>query len=668
MASRSNVYGWVFPIDIACGLLLRIIIYARYSTEDQNPRSIDDQVAECRRFLQTLGIDFTRCDIRVLSDRAISGEEVSRPGINDVKAAIRDVDVDLIVTEESSRLFRRQGPCLDLVDGAVDNGIRVICVNDQVDTADEEMWEERLASSSGDAARTNRRTRQRIRRALTARHEMGAALGPVRPGYQRRATIPATEREPAKGPFWDAIDPVWAPTIVEAFKMVASGRPPWVVAEWLNECGLPKTANWQRPEWTERNVVAVIRNRIYVGLGVFRTTVAKRVRATGKSRQVKNAPEEILVKELPHLRIVPDSLHRRANEAIESRARSSVSGREHVLYGIPRDSRGPLSRIIFCDICRRPMHVSGRNEGGYQCSGTRKGTCWNRTTALRQLTHERIAQAIRQALLNFLPDAAELLDAARSHLDDTDRLNSRLAELTAQREEVVQKCERYAAAIGAGGNIPSLVECLRDVEEQRAGIDAEIEQLRVERDTVIVPSYDELRQSILDRIRRIELMNRETRADLVDIVEEIRAVPFQQFGGNKVVFRAAIHLNLAGLLPWSVRSFIESLNGNSERVSVSTEFRQLIWVDLFDASNSPRYAMQVRELREAGMKFADIVTSLGITDMAAKRADSLGREMEQAGLTDPFVRLTVAPVNASRWRTTRRARTTDRDDGETDAA
>ena len=108
MSYRRATYGWVFPIAIALGRRLRIIIYARYSTEDQNPRSIDDQVAECRRFLESLEIDLSQCEIQVLSDRAISGEEVSRPGIDDVRAAIRDGNVDLIVTEETSRLYRRQ--------------------------------------------------------------------------------------------------------------------------------------------------------------------------------------------------------------------------------------------------------------------------------------------------------------------------------------------------------------------------------------------------------------------------------------------------------------------------------------------------------------------------------------------------------------------------------
>ncbi|MGZ0174321.1 MAG: recombinase family protein [Planctomycetales bacterium] len=668
MSYRRATYGWVFPIAIALGRRLRIIIYARYSTEDQNPRSIDDQVAECRRFLESLEIDLSQCEIQVLSDRAISGEEVSRPGIDDVRAAIRDGNVDLIVTEETSRLYRRQRPCLDLVDGAVDNGVRVICINDQVDTADEEMWEERLASSVGDAARTNRRTRQRINRSLISRFEMGAALGPVRPGYLRRATTPATEREPARGPFFDEVDPEWAPTIEEAFEMVASGKPPWIVAQWLNERGLPKTSNWQRPEWTEPNVVALIRNRIYVGLGVFRTTVAQQIRSTGKTRQVPNDPEEILVNELPHLRIVSDSLRRQAIEAIDSRARSSVSGSEHVLYGIPRDSRGPLSRIIVCDICGHPLHATGRNEGGYRCRGANNRDCWNRTTALRQLTHERIAEAICQALLEFLPEAETLLAAARVQLEDTDRLDARLAELTTQHEEATAKYEQYGEAVGEGGDIVILVERLRHFEELRAGIDAEIERLRAERDVVVVPSYDELRQSILDRSRRIELMDRDARADLVDIVEEIRAVPFQQFGGNKVVLRAAIHLNLTGLLPWTVRSYIESLNEGSECVSVTTEFQKLIWVDLFNASNSPRYAMKVRALREAGRKFADIAGSLGLAEMAAKRADAFGKEMRAAGLTDPFVRLTEPPANASRWRDTRQARNNSTANEETDAA
>ena len=51
------------PLLFACPIAsaitrrrIRVVVYARYSTEEQNPRSIDDQVDRCRRFIETLGL------------------------------------------------------------------------------------------------------------------------------------------------------------------------------------------------------------------------------------------------------------------------------------------------------------------------------------------------------------------------------------------------------------------------------------------------------------------------------------------------------------------------------------------------------------------------------------------------------------------------------------
>jgi hypothetical protein len=49
--------SWVRePIRQPLARLLRILIYARYSTEEQNPRSIEAQVDYGKHFLATLGI------------------------------------------------------------------------------------------------------------------------------------------------------------------------------------------------------------------------------------------------------------------------------------------------------------------------------------------------------------------------------------------------------------------------------------------------------------------------------------------------------------------------------------------------------------------------------------------------------------------------------------
>src|SRR4051812_21828705 len=142
------------------GTALRVLIYARYSTEEQNPRSIDAQVAYCRRFLEDLGVkDFT---LDVMSDEGISGEQIWRPGINQVSGGIEAKRWNLILVEDSSRLFRDPQPCIQLVRAAVDQNIRMICMSDYTDTEEKDRWEDQLYEAQRHHAQTNRFTRRRI--------------------------------------------------------------------------------------------------------------------------------------------------------------------------------------------------------------------------------------------------------------------------------------------------------------------------------------------------------------------------------------------------------------------------------------------------------------------------------------------------------------------------
>lgn len=127
------------PIQKPAGRRLRVLAYARYSKEEQDASSILDQYAYDRRFLHQEGV--IDAEIEELNDPEMSGELVSRPGINKVREGIAARRWDLIVVEDSSRLFRNETACLELVETAVDQGIRVIAINDGVDTAEED-WDD----------------------------------------------------------------------------------------------------------------------------------------------------------------------------------------------------------------------------------------------------------------------------------------------------------------------------------------------------------------------------------------------------------------------------------------------------------------------------------------------------------------------------------------------
>src|SRR5262245_54978423 len=209
MSFRLRTHTQVPP-----GRRLRILIYARYSTEEQHPSSIDDQIAYCEEFLRANGI--TDIEVIVLSDREMSGELVSRPGIDQVRERILARWPDLLLCEDTSRLFRHETACGELIETAVDLEIRVVAINDDVDTAEDD-WDDRLHQAARHHARANKYTSRRIKRRHEALWRIGAAIGLLRPGYWRKPSVPATQEEPAQGPFFDELDPRWVPIIYEAY-------------------------------------------------------------------------------------------------------------------------------------------------------------------------------------------------------------------------------------------------------------------------------------------------------------------------------------------------------------------------------------------------------------------------------------------------------------------
>ena len=80
------------------------VIYARFSTKNQDPRSIDDQVRNCTRYAQDEGLT---C-ILVLKDEAISGAGDDRPGLDQVRALAKKKPLVFrhVIIDDSSRLSR----------------------------------------------------------------------------------------------------------------------------------------------------------------------------------------------------------------------------------------------------------------------------------------------------------------------------------------------------------------------------------------------------------------------------------------------------------------------------------------------------------------------------------------------------------------------------------
>jgi site-specific DNA recombinase len=647
------------PIVLPFGRPLTALIHARFSTEEQRQSSIDDQIASCRAFLDASlpkGTKASQVKIDVIKEPEVSGEIADRPGINQVWAGIESKRWDLIIAEESSRLYRHHTKAGELFESAVDAGVRVICPSDYIDTADDD-WPDRLHMCQMQHARSNFYTRKRIERALDGLWARGAAVGNTVIGYKRRCTVPATKTEPAKGPFYDEIDEETAPVLREVFERIAAGETSAEVGEWLDSIKFAK-AKWSRQEkWTAGNVNAIIRRTIYRGFETYRKKVSKRKLRTGKSEHVWNDEDKIQSRESPHLRIVSDHLWYKANEVVDKRRvfQKPVRGAGHPLRGTTRQRRGLLSGVFTCGICGAPMYSYGKTNGSYRCSASAKGKCWNRVYCLRERTEPVILEAVVNEVLSLDGVRDAVLARVRELHEKGGSLAVELKKLDKEEKKLVAAIERLSAAVESGdGTLSSLTSRLTDRERDLAIVRSrrrEVEEQAGRKEKL--PSAAKLLQH-LEAVKG-QLLGDEARAAVIlrQLLDgPIRVIPFMRIDGKRVVPRLEFTLNLVAALPKAVAGPLRqaaTAGGEPPAGEPAAMLRRTLMVNVFAEPQLVKHACVIVQRRLEGKTYKEIAKELDLTKDHIQNCARITKLMEEAGLPEPYHRLTEKPDRVPQW-------------------
>ncbi len=636
------------------GQPLRVLVHARFSTEEQRQSSIDDQIALCQAFLAaslSKGHAPEQVAVQFICEPEISGELASRPGINEVWAGIAAKRWDLILAEESGRLYRHHTKAGELFESAVDADIRIICPSDYIDTLDDD-WPDRLHMCQMQHARSNFYTRKRIERAQDGLWSRGAAVGNTVIGYKRRPTVPATEAEPAKGPFYDEINDEKAAVIREVFERVAAGETAAEVGEWLDSIKFAK-AKWARQaKWTAGNVNAIIRRTIYRGFETFRKKKAKRKLRTGKSEYVWNDEDKIQTRESPHLRIVSDHLWYQANEVVDGRRvfKEPVRGAGHPLRGTTRQRRGLLAGVFTCGVCGAPMYSYGKKDGTFRCSAAAKGTCWNRVYCMR----ERVYPAVLDAVVNEVLSLDGVRDAVLARVKELHEKGGAVAteikKLEKEEKRLLAAIERLSAAVESGdGALASLTSRLAERERELAMVRARRQAVdeqagRKEK----LPSEAKL----LEHLGAVkgELFGDEARAAVIlrQLLDgPIRVIPYMRIDGKRVVPRLEFTINLVAALPAAVAGPLRQAAAAADELPVL--FQRMLLVNAFAEPELVRHARLIVTRRLEGKTYKEIAKECDLTKYHMENCARITRLMEEAGLPEPYQRLTDKPAKVSRW-------------------
>lgn len=313
-------------------------VYARVSTNMQG-ESLENQVDYAQEYIRRLGNDYRLDETCVYTDFDQSGyytRFLQRPAIQQALEDAKKNKYEVIVFKEISRISRDQAEHMEIVSRFRQHGIRMIAINDNLDSDRPETLD-LLGIHSVMSEMESKRISSRVSSGKKSFARRGLWIGEAPIGYRvdpqaRRLTVDST---------YSKIPPL----IFQLFTQDGLGT--FKIAEYLNS-NLMYTKNGRL--WSRVTVNRVLRNPAYVGdlvYGRTRNTLRRMFDDSGYSKVRGRDPipveDWVIVRDV-HPPLVTRDTFELAQAILNTRAKQN-----------PRRSKHPLTGILKCGRCGAGM-------------------------------------------------------------------------------------------------------------------------------------------------------------------------------------------------------------------------------------------------------------------------------------------------------------------------
>jgi len=532
---------------------MRGAIYARYSSENQRPESIDDQVSACRKLADARG--YVVDEAQIYTDVAASGARKDRTGLNALLGAAERHEFDVLLIDDLSRLARNTLLMLSVLEELRFNGVRVLSVADGLDSNDEEANVGiQVRGIFNELQLTD--LRKKTLRGQMGQKRRGFIVGEATFGY--RSVPVGTVRMDKKGRprpegYRMVIEPREAAVVLGVFQDFADGRSEaWIVRR-LNEQSV--SGRRRSKGWSPATVHRMLRSEKYVGRWVWNRTQTRRDPKTGRRRQFPKPESEWFVNTDESLRIIPQVLWDRVQDRLRAIGEAWPGGKSR--RGFQTQKAGYVSHFptellsgaMVCGVCGAAIaKVSGKSGGYYGCLGAAKGQCQNRLYVRRTLAERIILAAVRERLgsaenLSYVLKRVEE-EVAKASSETPESIRLKESELEGEERRVAN----FVEFIGDGRGSQALAEALLASERRRNELRAELELLRRSQEAVSsVPPLVWIQERVAVLQEVLERRTERSALLLRALLGKIRLEPVTPEGG-KPYYRALSNLQVLALL------------------------------------------------------------------------------------------------------------------------
>jgi len=333
-------------VALRTGKPLRAAIYARYSSDEQRPESIEDQVEICRRYCVAHRWEVAH----TYSDAAVTGATILRP---EYQRLLQDAErglFEIVVVEAVDRLSRRLADLANFHDVVDFRKVKLFAT----DRGEINALMVGLLGAMAQAYLED--LKAKTKRGLTGKILAGLSAGSLGYGYKLDANT--------KGKRTIVEDE--AKVVRRIFEDYANGASPRTIAATLNG---ERVAGPRGRLWSDTTIrgqadrgTGLLNNELYVGRLVWNRQRFVKDPATGKRQARRNPRSEWIMEEVPELRIVDEALWERVRLRLNAIAQSPAAAavRESRFWE-KRRPRHILTGLVVCGKCGHSLAAVGQD-------------------------------------------------------------------------------------------------------------------------------------------------------------------------------------------------------------------------------------------------------------------------------------------------------------------
>ena len=420
----------------------KLVIYARFSTDMQNPKSCADQEREVRDALTRMGIDHAQA--LVIHDDAESGTKTFRDEFARLAEMVERKEIRILAVDDQAR-FTRADNAFAFITDLVYAGGRFISTGEGIDTT-QQGWELRVKVMELHNSTTVRELGRRVRRGQLGRVLGGLSAGDFPYGYEayllhpEQVTLDRRGPKPEKGIRICEAYATWVRWIFDRF---IEGWSIGQIVRGLIERKAPLRQRKNGAKWSAQRVRKILANEKYVGVWRWGWTATLR-NSKGKTRQQSVPAGQGVTHQRPDLRIIEQAVWDKAQRRL--RELKDLFGQK-----VGQKPRGPkvhhlqvypgslLGGLLFCGLCGRRLwyHRSGpRHYFGCPNRGGGDDACKLTTTIAVAKAEKALLDFLSSLLLSWPAWVAKALAAMRRVIQET---ATRIpAEVTADEKRLAQ--------------------------------------------------------------------------------------------------------------------------------------------------------------------------------------------------------------------------------------